>query len=291
MTVAAGAYARIAEAIRYLDAHATRQPSLQALADHLGCSPFHLNRLFGDFAGVTPKRFLQVLTRNHARTALRESASVLDAALASGLSGPGRLHDLLVNCDAMSPGEIARGGADLTLRWGVGETPFGKAFVAETTRGICRLDFLDDGAGAEDSLAALRREFPGARCLADPQRAELLLRAVFAATQQKQGRTPLRVWLRGTNFQVQVWQALLRVPSGQRVSYGSLARAIGRPRAARAIGNAVAANAVAALIPCHRVIRESGVCGPYRWGAPRKVALLAWEAVQGDAGAAVASAG
>jgi AraC family transcriptional regulator of adaptative response/methylated-DNA-[protein]-cysteine methyltransferase len=280
--VAASAYVTVARAIGYLQAHATAQPSLEELAAHLGLSPFHLNRLFGDWAGITPKRFLQYLTRGHALRALKQSASVLDAAHAAGLSGPGRLHDLLVSCDAVSPGDVARGGAGMRIVCGVGETPFGMAFVATTARGICRLDLLDDSAAAERSRQLLATDYPLAQCSNDAQQAADILALVFSPGRSVSARSPLRLHLRGTNFQIQVWQALLRVQEGALISYGALAAGAGHPRAARAVGSALAANRVACLIPCHRVIRETGIIGPYRWGSERKAAMLAWEAGRAD---------
>ena len=229
-------------------------------------SPYHFQRVFKRWAGISPKRFLQCVTVEHAKANLARSGSVLDAALATGLSGGGRLHAHLVNLEALSPGELRRNGAGVDIRHGVGPTPFGEAFIARTPRGVCALEFI---SGA-DPLAALRRRWPAARFYGDLDAADQLAE-IFGGD----GGAALDV--RGTNFQVQVWRALLSVPAGHVVTYGRLAAATGNAAAAQAIGGAVGANPVAFLIPCHRVIRASGAFGSYRWGATKKRALLAWE--------------
>ncbi|MFZ5559118.1 MAG: methylated-DNA--[protein]-cysteine S-methyltransferase [Pseudomonadota bacterium] len=271
-------YARIERAIRYLEAHAGRQPGLGDVAAAVGLSPYHFQRLFTRWAGVSPKRFLGLLTVAHARRLLQSSASVLDAALAVGLSGPGRLHDQFVALEAATPGEVKTGGAGLEIRWGVHASPFGEVLVALTPRGVCRMAFLGAGdeAAERDALAAA---WPGAAVRRDDAGTASVARAVFAGVP---GPTP-RLWVRGTNFQVAVWRALLRVPEGAVCTYGDLAAAIGRPGAARAVGQAVGANPVAYLIPCHRVIRGVGGLGGYRWGPERKRAMLAWEAARAPA--------
>jgi len=276
-------YVIVAQAIRYLQAHARRQPSLRELAQAVHLSEFHLQRVFSLWAGVSPKRFLQFLSKEHALQALRQAADVLTASEAAGLSGPGRLHDLLVSVEAMSPGEIRSGGAGLTVQWGLGETPLGRALLAWTSRGICHLVFIDDAAAAH--LAELQARWPAARLVQDDAQAAAWLQRIFPPA-PRSGR--LHVLLRGTNFQIKVWEALLRLPPGHCVSYSQLAALTGMPRAQRAVGSAVAANTVAYLIPCHRVIRESGAIGQYRWGAERKAALLAWEAARMAAGSSVA---
>jgi AraC family transcriptional regulator of adaptative response/methylated-DNA-[protein]-cysteine methyltransferase len=270
-------YELVARAIRYLQANAPRQPTLAELAQAVHLSEFHLQRVFSQWAGVSPKRFLQYLSKEHALQALRATSDVLAASAAAGLSGPGRLHDLLVSCEAMSPGEIRSGGAGLTLHWGVGETPLGTALLAWSPRGLCHLAFVD--AEASIRQAELRARWPAARLSRDDAQAAQWLQRVFPAAPQP-GR--LHLLLRGTNFQIKVWEALLRLSPGQCVSYGQLAVLAGAPGAARAVGGALAANAVAYLIPCHRVIRESGELGQYRWGVERKAALLAWEAARAD---------
>lgn len=272
----AAAYATVARAIRFVAAHHREQPSLAEVASHVGLSEFHLQRVFSAWAGISPKRFMQFLTKEHARAALRRSRDVLDTALDCGLSGPGRLHDLLIACDAVSPGEARRQGAGLEIRHGFGRTPFGTALVAVTARGICHLRFADDGAAA--AIAELRTTWGAAHLEEDPALAQQTLDAVFGNFIGASWTGSLSLYLRGTNFQIKVWEALLGLPAGEVTTYGALARRIGCPGAARAVGTAVGANPLAVLIPCHRVIRESGALGGYRWGVERKQALLAREA-------------
>lgn len=278
MLEAAHHYAAVARAIVYVRTHARRQPSLAEIAAAAGLSEHHLQRVFSAWAGISPKRFLQVLTKQHALAALRESADLLDAALEAGLSGPGRLHDLMVSCEALTPGEIKSGGTGVELRHGLAATPLGLALFGWTPRGLCHLAFCDGDEAAK--LATLRADWPAANFIHDAGGAAQLAARVFPAAPQP-GR--LHLLLKGTNFQVKVWEALLRIPPASLVSYGQLAAALGRPEAPRAVAGAVAANAIAYLIPCHRVIRESGDNASYRWGVERKLALRAWEA--GRAGA------
>ena len=278
-----GHYQTVARAIRYLDEQADSQPALGELAAAVGLSEGHLQRVFAEWAGVSPKRFLQALTRERARACLRASQPVIAAALASGLSGSSRLHDLFVECEGVTPGEVARLGEGLTLGYGFVETPFGRALLASSPRGLCHLRFVDGrDAGA---LAELRQEWPAARLIeAGSAAAEIAARVFAGAAGGPQGVAPLRIWLKGTNFQFQVWQALLRLPAGTVASYGELARGLAKPDASRAVGNAVGRNPVAWLIPCHRVIRETGALGGYRWGLERKRTMLARElATAGDA--------
>lgn len=266
-------YQRIADAIGWLRAHAHQQPALPAIAAAMGLSPHHCQRLFRRWAGVSPQRFLALLTVEHARALLEQSASVLEAALGSGLSGPGRLHDRFVAVTAMSPGQ-ARRGDGLSIAYGVHDSPGGQLFVAATPRGLCRLSFLDLEQ-PDDPVAALRLRFPAATLVHDEAGTAALARRVFARFPD--GSLPLTLLVDGTNFQLQVWQSLLRIPEGAVTSYSGLAAAIGRPRAARAVANAVAANPVALVIPCHRVLRAGGETGGYRWGEARKQLLLARE--------------
>ncbi|KAF7599898.1 MAG: 6-O-methylguanine DNA methyltransferase [Candidatus Dactylopiibacterium carminicum] len=267
-------YATIAAAIRYLQAHRLRQPGLEELATQLGLSGAHLQRVFADWAGVSPKRFLQYLTKQHARELLRANADVFATALESGLSGAGRLHDLMVSCEALSPGEVRAQGGGVTIRHACADSVFGRFLVGSTDRGICHLAFHVDDMSDAMAVAALRAEWPAAVLLPDGRvAAEIAPQLQLLAV----GKVPLRLLLRGTNFQLKVWEALLRIPAGSVVSYAELARGIGQPRAARAVGSAVAANRIALLIPCHRVIRESGEIGEYRWQSERKLALIARE--------------
>jgi len=275
-------YSRIARVIRYLDENATRQPDLDELAGVAKLSRFHFHRLFSAWAGATPKDFLQCLTLENARVALREGSSVLDAAVDVGLSGPGRLHDLCVTLEAASPGEIKSGGAGIDIVCGVAASPFGECVVASTPRGVCHLSFVEDGSRAS-AIAALRAEWPAARLSRDDRTAENLLRSIFTTDTGARPRH-LRAFVKATAFKLRVWRALVDVPFGCLVSYGRLAAAAGSPAAARAVGSAVAANPVAFLIPCHRVIRETGVVGRYRWGAARKRQLIAWETAKARTG-------
>lgn len=277
---AAQHYDTVARAIAYLRQHAREQPSLEELAAVVDLSPHHLQRVFTRWAGLSPKRFVQVLTRAHAREALKQSASVLEAALASGLSGPGRLHDLMVVCEAMSPGEVQSGGQGVVLQWGRAPTPFGLALLGWTPRGLCHLMFCDPPPGQD--LMALRAEWPAAELQEHPAGALDWSRRIFTAMTGRQAGAEgaLPVLLKGSNFQIKVWEALLQSHSGQVLSYGQLARQMGMPGAARAVGSAVAANTLGWLIPCHRVLREGGDWGQYRWGTDRKAALLAWEAAR-----------
>jgi len=273
-------YERIARIIEYLDAHHVEQPDLHQLAGLVHLSTFHFHRLFSSWAGVTPKDFLQCLTVAHARDLLRNGESVMGAALDAGLSGPGRLHDLCVNLEAATPGEVKSGGEGMDLGYGLSQTPFGSWLVAESPRGLCHLSFIDD---PDDATARLKEDWPRARLMRDDPLAERLADDVFDESQRKTGQAPLRAFVRGTPFQVRVWRALLRIPRGALTSYGRLAEFVGHPSAARAVGNAVGDNPLAWIIPCHRVIRETGIVGNYRWGRVRKRVALAWEGAQPSA--------
>ena len=269
-------YETVARAIAFIRSHARRQPTLNEISDSLGLSEFHLQRMFSEWAGVSPKRFLQYVTKQYAKQALRESADVLSVTLDTGLSSPGRLHDLMVTCEAMSPGEIKRGGAGLSIRYGTAPTPFGDALIAWTGRGICHIGFVQH-ADATSALVALKQDSPAAAFTLDQAHARQLAGTIFNAAAQTQ---PLHLMLRGSNFQIKVWEALLDVAAGSTVSYGQLAKKLGMPGAQRAVGSTIAKNRIALLIPCHRVIRESGDSGHYYWGDDRKAALLAWEAAR-----------
>lgn len=271
------AYTTVEAAIRYLDAHQSRHPCLDELAAALGLSPFHLQRMFSEWAGVSPKRFLQYLTKEHARSLLRADHDALTAALASGLSGSGRLHDLMVNCEALTPGEIRTQGQGIVIRHGCADSVFGRFIVGITIRGICHLSFHAEAMTDADAIAALQADWPHAQ-LQSATEVALPIARRLAGLGAGEGR--LHLLLRGTNFQIKVWEALLRIPPGQLLSYGELAQAIGQPGAARAVGSALAANRIAHLIPCHRVIRETGSFGEYRWSHWRKQAMLAYEQAQ-----------
>ena len=270
-------YRRIERAIRFLDAHVVDQPSLEDVAREVGLSPFHAQRLFTRWAGISPKRFLGLLTLGHAKAALQAGESVLDATYEVGLSGPSRLHDLFVTYEAMTPGEYKQQGAGLVVRYGVHPTPFGAALLLTTARGIAGLSFVDDSP--EQALDQARAAWPLSRVVEDQGATGALVARLFERADG--GPTPLL--LKGTNFQVKVWSALLRLPAGRVVSYLDLACAIGQPRAVRAVGNALAHNPVGFVVPCHRVIHATGALGDYRWGRVRRRALLAWEAAQIEA--------
>jgi len=266
------AYDTVARAIRYLEQHAQDAPTLADLAQAIGPSPSHLQRLFSDWAGISPKRFLQVMAVLRARRALRQH-DVLAASYEAGLSGPGRLHDLVVACEALTPGELRSGGAGVEIRWGLGATPLGLALVGSTARGVCHLEFVLDGAAVADRL---RQTWPRATLTADPQVAPAVLGRVFGADRPPRS---LHLLVKGTNFQVQVWRALLALPVGAITTYGGLAQALDRPNSARAVAGAVAHNHIGILIPCHRVLRASGHLGGYRWGVERKLAALVLESL------------
>ena len=269
-------YERIATVIRFLDRHHTDQPDLNELAAGAGLSPFHFHRLFSTWAGVTPKDFLQCLTLEHVKQLLRDGDNVFDAALDAGLSGPGRLHDLCVTLEAASPGEMKNGGAEMQIDYGFAETAFGEALIAETRRGICHLSFVVD-RGRNRARDLLISQWPNAKLSRNDARTAELSAKIFTQVRDDSSRPALRAFVRGTPFQLRVWRALLRVPSGSLTTYGRLAQAIGQSQAARAVGSSVGANPIAFIIPCHRVIRETGALGNYHWDPIRKRAILGWE--------------
>ncbi len=267
-------YERIAQVIRFLDESHVEQPDLTTLAGRIGLSQFHFHRLFSAWAGVTPKDFLQCLTLAHAKKSLGNGESILDAALESGLSGPGRLHDLCVNLEAASPGELKSGGAGWTISFGIADSPFGKCLIAESPRGICHLSFVENEKAA---LTGLQTDWPQVKLKRDNTGAEKVAVRIFRQRAGLETGAPLRAFVRGSPFQLRVWRALLRIKPGTLTSYGRLAQSIGKPTASRAIGTAIGQNPLAFLIPCHRVIRETGVIGDYHWGTIRKRAMIAWE--------------
>ena len=269
-------YERVANVIRFLDRHHTEQPDLNQLASAAGLSPFHFHRLFSAWAGVTPKDFLQCLTLEHVKHLLRNGDNVFAAALNAGLSGPGRLHDLCVTLEAASPGEMKNGGAGMQIEYGFAETPFGQALIAETKRGICHLSFVD-GHGRSSARNLLTSHWSNAKLNRNDARIAELSAKIFTQVRDGVSRPTLRAFVRGTPFQLRVWRALLRVPSGSLTTYGRLAQAIGQSQAARAVGSAVGANPIAFIIPCHRVIRETGALGNYHWDPIRKRAIVGWE--------------
>jgi AraC family transcriptional regulator of adaptative response/methylated-DNA-[protein]-cysteine methyltransferase len=273
MTDPTGDYARIARAIDYIAAHVQGQPTLNDVAQVLQLSPFHTQKLFRRWAGISPKQYLQVLTVARAKQLLRESHSLLDTSLASGLSGSSRLHDHFVTLEAVTPGEFRRQGDGIDIRYGSHPSPFGTVVLGVTARGICYLSFCDSSADATAALADLQRQWAGAQLIPDQAGTANLAQQCF----RREHTRPLPLYVSGTNFQISVWKALLQIPPGRVVSYGDIATAIGKSGANRAVGTAVGANPVSVLIPCHRVIRQSGGLGGYRWGLPRKQALWLWE--------------
>ena len=268
-------YRRIERAINFIEENLARRPNLAEVARVAGVSEFHFQRLFSRMVGISPKRYEQFLTKEAAKRLLAGSESLLDAAYDIGLSGPGRLHDLFVSCDAVTPGEYKSRGAGLTIGYGFHPSPFGEALLAVTARGICALFFASTGS-RPTVLSRLREEWANARIVGDQEGTRRVARRIFAAAPRAQA--PLTLYLRGTNFQVKVWEALLSIPPGSVTTYGEIARRIGDPGATRAVGTAVGRNPVAFLIPCHRVIRGTGDLGGYHWGVGRKRLILAWEA-------------
>ncbi len=274
---------RITQAIRYLIQHAHSQPTLAQLASTLNLSEYHLQRLFTQWAGISPKRFLQQITLEAAKAGLQQGEALLPLAHELGLSGSSRLHDLFVTLEAMTPGEWRAGGASLTLHWSIEPSRFGPLLAASTPRGLCMLHFLPQPDTAQ-ARQLLQLRWPQARLQYQPGSHQALVARLFQPLGQHDGQ-PLRLHVHGSNFQIQVWRALLAVPYGNLCSYGQLAQALGKPGAARAVGSAVGANPIAWLIPCHRVIRASGALGGYRWGGNCKLSLLGWEAARQAAAA------
>lgn len=268
-------YQRMARAIAYMQAHYQQQPSLQDVAASVHLSPQHFQRVFSQWAGVSPKKFIQHLSLQQAKTLLQQQASVLDTAHTSGLSGSGRLHDLFIQLEGMTPGEYKNGGARLNIAYEYADSPLGRLLLASTDKGLCHLHFIDD---EQQALNELQVAFPQAQLHAG--HSALHQQALRVFTQPRDKPNSLRLHLRGTPFQLKVWQGLLRIPAGQLRSYGTLAHELGCPQSARAVGTAIGRNPVAYLIPCHRVIQASGQPGGYRWGVLRKRGLLAQEIAQ-----------
>jgi AraC family transcriptional regulator of adaptative response/methylated-DNA-[protein]-cysteine methyltransferase len=273
---AAADYDIVRRAIAYLSEHWRTQPEIDAVAAAAGVSASDLHHLFRRWAGITPKAFLQAITLDHARRLLRDSASVLDASFEVGLSGPGRLHDLFVTHEAMSPGEWKTGGAGLTISYGFHPSPFGCALVMATERGLAGLAFADPGE-EKAALADMRGRWPRASTVEDTARTAPLARRIFDSKLWRADR-PLRVVLIGTDFEVRVWETLLRIPMGRATTYSDIALKVRKPKAARAVGAAVGKNPISFVVPCHRVLGKSGDITGYHWGLTRKRAMLGWEA-------------
>jgi AraC family transcriptional regulator of adaptative response/methylated-DNA-[protein]-cysteine methyltransferase len=276
LTATASDYEIVRRAIGFISEHWRAQPEIDAIAEAVGVSATELHHLFRRWAGLTPKAFLQALTLDHARALLRDSASVLDASFEVGLSGPGRLHDLFVTHEAMSPGEWKSGGEGLTIYYGFHPSPFGIALIMATERGLAGLAF-DDADARKPALADMQSRWPKATYVEDSARTAPLARRVFDPKLWRADQ-PLRVVLIGTDWEVRVWDALLRVPMGRLTTYSDIAAKVCTPKAARAVGAAVGKNPICFVVPCHRVVGKSGALTGYHWGITRKQAMLGWEA-------------
>jgi AraC family transcriptional regulator of adaptative response/methylated-DNA-[protein]-cysteine methyltransferase len=268
---------RIAEAISYIQANFKRQPGLEEIAEKVNLSPFHFQRLFSEWAGTTPKRFLQYISIGYAKEMLKENQSLFDTALETGLSGTSRLHDLFVNIEGMTPGEYKNGGENLHINYSFAESPFGNIIVASTLKGICHIAFYDN---ENIALANLQRQFPAAayQQILDKEQQNALY--IFSHDWSKLHQ--IKLHLKGTDFQLKVWEALLKIPMGKLATYGNIAKQLQNPNASRAVGTAIGDNPVAFLIPCHRVIQSSGALGGYHWGVNRKTAIIGWEAAKAN---------
>ena len=276
LKAAAADYDTVRRAIAHIRGNWRRQPEIDEIAEAAGVTTTELHHLFRRWAGITPKAFLQALTLDTARQLLRDSASVLDAAYEVGLSGPGRLHDLFVTHESMSPGEWKAGGEGLIISYGLHPSPFGSTLVMATERGLCGLAFADAGK-EKAAVADMKRRWPKAKYVEDLARTAPIARRIFDQKMWRQDR-PLRVVLIGTDFEVRVWETLLRIPMGRAATYSGIAGRIGSPKASRAVGAAVGKNPIAFVVPCHRVIGKSGELTGYHWGLTRKRAMLGWEA-------------
>jgi len=269
-------YYRVEKALNFIQDHAERQPDLTEIAAQVNLSEFHFQRLFSRWTGISPKRFLQYVTKEYAKQLLQGSQSILDTAYEIGLSGGGRLHDLFVVCEAVTPGQYKRRGEGLEIEYGCHSSPFGRCFIAATDRGICYLEFLVQDQ-ITSTVGGIRKCWPRAQFVERQQKTRELMRRIFDFAHEYES-APLHLFVKGTNFQIKVWEALLKIPLGKAVTYEDVARHIGMPKAARAVGNAVGQNPIPFLIPCHRVIKKLGAFGNYGGGKTRKKAMLGWEA-------------
>lgn len=278
MTQEQANFNRIAEAIEYIHSNYKSQPQLDEVASRIAVSPYHFQKMFTDWAGVSPKKFLQYITVSNARKMLKEEGLTLfDAAIETGLSGTGRLHDLFINIEGMTPGEYKNGGENLSIHYSFAESPFGQMLVASTAKGICHIAFADDEKKAFNELV---EKFPNAnyRQVVDmmQQNAMFIFRSDWSKLHQ------IKLHLKGTPFQLKVWETLLKIPMGKLTTYGAIAKEINLPKASRAVGTAIGENPVAYLIPCHRIIQSTGAFGGYHWGSIRKTAMIGWEAAKTD---------
>lgn len=270
-------YEKIEKAIGFIAKNFRQQPDLDDVARQVHTSPFHFQRMFKNWAGVSPKKFLQYISVEHAKSLLKQNLSLSAVTFETGLSGSGRLHDLFISIEGMTPGEFKNGGEQLQINYSFAESPFGNILVASTARGICHLAFADD---EKIALKELRQLFPNAvfKQVVDT----IQQNALFLFTQNWKDLSHIKLHLKGTAFQLKVWEALLKVPLGGLTTYSSLASSVGSPKAARAVGSAVGDNPVAFLIPCHRVIQSTGMIGQYHWGSDRKTAMIGWESAKAD---------
>lgn len=268
-------YHRIEQAIHYLKDHFREQPDLDEVARQVHVSPFHFQRMFKNWAGISPKKFLQYISVEHAKLLLQQQRSLSDASFETGLSGTSRLHDLFISIEGMTPGEYKNGGSQLQINYSFAESPFGNIIVASTAKGICHLAFADE---EKKAFTELQTRFPNAafRQVVDA----IQQNALFIFSQDWKNLSSIKLHLKGTAFQLKVWEALLKVPAGQLTTYSGIAAATGNDKASRAVGSAVGDNPVAFLIPCHRVIKSTGVIGDYHWGSDRKTAIIGWEAAK-----------
>jgi len=267
---------RIADAIDYIKNNFKSQPTLDEIAGKIHVSPFHFQRMFTEWAGVSPKKFLQYITVDHAKKLLKENqATLFETAFESGLSGTGRLHDLFINIEGMSPGEYKNNGEQLSINYSFAESPFGNILVASTSKGICHISFADN---EKEALSSLQKKFPKAAYKQVVDLAQQNVLYIFTHDWSKLNE--IKLHLKGTPFQLKVWETLLKIPMGQLTTYGNIAKQLDKPGASRAVGTAVGDNPVAFLIPCHRIIQSSGIFGGYHWGPTRKTAMIGWEAAQ-----------
>ncbi len=266
-------YSRIEEAISYINKNFKSQPALEEIAEKIHLSPFHFQRLFTEWAGVSPKKFLQYISVDYAKSLLKDKqATLFDAALDTGLSGTSRLHDLFIKIEGMTPGEYKNGGENLSINYSYAESPFGNILVASTSKGICHMSFIES---EENALHQLQRNFPNAKY---KQVVDLIQQnALYIFTHDWGELNQIKLHLKGTDFQIKVWETLLKIPAGRLSTYGNIAKELGNSNASRAVGTAIGSNPIAYLIPCHRVIRSTGVIGEYMWGSSRKAALIGWE--------------
>lgn len=271
-------YERIANSISYIKGHFKEQPLLDEVAEKANLSPFHFQRIFKEWAGVTPKKFLQYISVEHVKKVLKETnSSLFEAAMDTGLSGTGRLHDLFVTIEGMTPGEYKNGGEQLNINFSYAQSPFGLVLIATTTKGLCHVAFIADEA---TGIFDLKKRFPNAKYQQRVNEAQVNALMIFANDWNRISEIKLHV--KGTDFQLKVWEALLKIPAGQLSSYGSIAQKIQKPKASRAVGTAIGNNPIAFLIPCHRVIQASGNLGGYMWGSTRKTAIIGWEGAKSD---------